>query len=352
MKTTEENMRNGFQKTFESFEIKPSNGVWKSVHRENIRLGNTQVMSLSSKLFYFATALTIIVSVIYFINQKNSSQDKMVNNNNVESIENMTIVTTPSQEEPIFDNQEVVKEEQPKSNEQLVVADIGNQDEAVEHEKIQLPVKKIDIIPIVESDQNIQQNPIENNIDSVKSLEENIKSTEIIVLSPKSTPDTLNVKFGENPIVCFGEDAILTIEEGYEYSWNTGDYDNQLIVSPVESKSYYVTVSNQKGISTTHEFFVTVDNTCSAVFVPSAFTPNGDGNNDVFKVVGRGITSMNMVILSKTGQVVFESTHIDQTWDGKFKGELLAPDFYFYQINYFDAKGVSHTKRGQLTLIR
>jgi gliding motility-associated-like protein len=110
-------------------------------------------------------------------------------------------------------------------------------------------------------------------------------------------------------------------------------------------------VTNSKDQKSIHEFTVDVDNSCSALFIPSAFTPNFDGQNDVFKAEGRGITQMHMIVYNKLGQIVFESTNLDIGWDGTFKGELSS-ETYVYHVDYTDAKGIGHVKRGQVTLIK
>lgn len=88
------------------------------------------------------------------------------------------------------------------------------------------------------------------------------------------------------------------------------------------------------------------------VYIPNAFTPNDDGVNDTFGVVGAGIANFSMVIYNRWGQLMFESTEVDQHWDGTYKGNTPALGSYFYSITAQGLKGARQTKNGSFDLIR
>jgi gliding motility-associated-like protein len=90
------------------------------------------------------------------------------------------------------------------------------------------------------------------------------------------------------------------------------------------------------------------------VFVPSAFTPNGDGTNDVFKVLGTGlITSLQLKIFNRYGQVVFETTEKNRGWDGKLKGTPSPGGGFVYLLTYKDINSTDvKVMRGSFILIR
>ncbi|RYE10307.1 MAG: gliding motility-associated C-terminal domain-containing protein, partial [Sphingobacteriales bacterium] len=72
---------------------------------------------------------------------------------------------------------------------------------------------------------------------------------------------------------------------------------------------------------------------CCTPFIPSAFTPNGDGKNDVFRLVSKGdIRLKELMIFNRFGQKVFESTDIDNSWNGSFNGEPVDVGTYFYML--------------------
>jgi len=89
----------------------------------------------------------------------------------------------------------------------------------------------------------------------------------------------------------------------------------------------------------------------SGFFVPNAFTPNGDGQNDVFLAVANNIGKFEMLIFSRGGALVYQSSDINKGWDGMFKGTLAESNVYVYKINY-TKDGKSHSLNGSVTLIK
>jgi gliding motility-associated-like protein len=87
--------------------------------------------------------------------------------------------------------------------------------------------------------------------------------------------------------------------------------------------------------------------------IPNVFTPNNDGNNDVFIIKGRNIKTFSCIIYDRWGLKIIELTSINTGWDGKHANGNIATDgTYFYIINYTDSKGVSKTEKGFLSLFR
>lgn len=85
--------------------------------------------------------------------------------------------------------------------------------------------------------------------------------------------------------------------------------------------------------------------------IPNVFTPNGDGVNDFFQVVGNGIEEMEISIFNRWGNLVFESKKA--SWDGRAtSGGLCKNDTYFYTIRFKQSGNPSQIIKGQLSLIR
>lgn len=74
----------------------------------------------------------------------------------------------------------------------------------------------------------------------------------------------------------------------------------------------------------------------ATLWVPTAFTPNGDGINDVFRAAGIGITEFRMMVFSRWGEKLFESNDIEIGWDGTYGGQIVQVDAYTYLIVYRD----------------
>lgn len=90
-----------------------------------------------------------------------------------------------------------------------------------------------------------------------------------------------------------------------------------------------------------------------SLFIPNAFTPNGDGINDLFFVQANFEPSQfEIVICNRKGEVVFVSKDIALGWDGIRYGSTLPSDIYTYHIQYTDPEGKTQQRRGSLTLLK
>jgi gliding motility-associated-like protein len=90
----------------------------------------------------------------------------------------------------------------------------------------------------------------------------------------------------------------------------------------------------------------------TAVDVPNAFTPNGDGANDVLYVRGVGVEELEFKVYNRWGQLVFETTDIRQGWDGTFKGKEQEMESYGYTLMVTFIDGSKIKKQGNITLLR
>lgn len=110
-------------------------------------------------------------------------------------------------------------------------------------------------------------------------------------------------------------------------------------------------VSNEGGCADT-----TFQSVCilpqDPVFVPDIFSPNDDGNNDVFIVRGQGITSVEMEIFSRYGQRVFRSVDRTRGWDGRTAGAMAPSGNYMYIIIVELSDGSRQELKGEVTLVR
>ena len=88
------------------------------------------------------------------------------------------------------------------------------------------------------------------------------------------------------------------------------------------------------------------------VFVPNAFSPNGDGNNDIMYVRGLYIEKVIFRIFDRWGELVFESNDVSYGWDGTFRGVLLQPDVYDYYLDVTCIGGLKSITKGNITLMR
>ncbi|MFA7379875.1 MAG: gliding motility-associated C-terminal domain-containing protein [Bacteroidia bacterium] len=90
-----------------------------------------------------------------------------------------------------------------------------------------------------------------------------------------------------------------------------------------------------------------------SIFVPNAFTPNGNGLNEVFMPVMTDVDEFQLLIYNRWGELVFESTSIDKGWDGTFNGKPAQQDAYVWMV-FFKGKTSGSRKNisGSVTLLR
>lgn len=99
------------------------------------------------------------------------------------------------------------------------------------------------------------------------------------------------------------------------------------------NKKYRVTAYKISGGT-----FTSLSNVAEAIpkptmYIPSAFTPNGDGINDFFGVKAEGLKEFKMEIYNRWGEIVFMSDDITELWDGTYEGKAItSTDVYVYQV--------------------
>ena len=115
-----------------------------------------------------------------------------------------------------------------------------------------------------------------------------------------------------------------------------------------ESSTYYLTVQNADGCFSYDTVMVIYN---GVLYVPNAFTPNGDGVNDIFYASGKEIVEFNMQIFDRWGELLFESDDMDEGWNGYYRNELVKTETYVWKIKYKDIQGTPGKLYGTVTLI-
>lgn len=130
------------------------------------------------------------------------------------------------------------------------------------------------------------------------------------------------------------------------------------VASPKVTTTYTVQVTDTAGCTSTKDVTVRVECNNNNYFVPNTFTPNGDGNNDVFYPRGTGVARVqSMRIFNRWGQTVFERRNFSANsaadgWDGTFKGKVVDSDAYIYMIEFICDNGLIIPFKGNVTLIK
>lgn len=87
------------------------------------------------------------------------------------------------------------------------------------------------------------------------------------------------------------------------------------------------------------------------LYIPSSFTPNGDGMNDLFGVYGQAIKEFNMKVYNRWGQMIFESGNLSDQWDGTYLGEPVQEGAYVYTVSATGPKGNKSLRNGTVTVV-
>ena len=116
---------------------------------------------------------------------------------------------------------------------------------------------------------------------------------------------------------------------------------------------YKVEVHNSIGCVDSSFIVVKVFATLPTVFVPTAFTPNNDGKNDIVRPISAGIKRFDyFTIYNRWGQLVFTTQVSGRGWDGKVNGQVQASNSYVWMVKAVDFSGAVYFKKGMVTLIR
>ncbi len=148
---------------------------------------------------------------------------------------------------------------------------------------------------------------------------------------------------------------VVNPEDDYSYDWSNGSDEESPTVSPEESITYTVTVTDELGCTATASIFIRVrEPKCDEtdVFLPNAFTPNGDGVNDVLFVRSNFIDQLELLVFDRWGEEVFRTTDTKTGWDGTYKGKLLSPDAFAYYMDVLCINGVRYRKKGNVSLLK
>jgi gliding motility-associated-like protein len=208
-------------------------------------------------------------------------------------------------------------------------------------------------MPVVSPDEDQEYTVVvTNELGCSQSLSTIVEvNTEIPPLFITATPDTL---FEPGSV-----QLEATIDADYSYLWSPGQGLSNIIISnPVarvdSTITYELTVTDENGCSNTAEITLRVFTECISpyIYVPNAFSPNGDLLNDGLFVRGNSIDELHFVIYNRWGEKVFETRDQSIPWDGTYKGKPLSPDVYAYYLEVRCFNGETYFEKGNISLIR
>ncbi len=151
-------------------------------------------------------------------------------------------------------------------------------------------------------------------------------------------------------------------DPSYSYTWTPATFlDNNGIANPVMTAddntydviTYTVKASSPQGCAATDDIKISLYSNGPEIYVPNAFTPNGDGKNDILKPILIGVSQFHsFIIYNRWGQILFTSSQPGSGWDGTYKGVKQAPGTYVFTAQGKDYAGKSIFRKGTVVLIR
>lgn len=187
----------------------------------------------------------------------------------------------------------------------------------------------------------------------------NCIDTAKIIVNVQAPPIPNPLNYSDSSII-IGEyiDLDATAGDGFQYSWLPSEglsCPNCPITraQPLKNTSYVVSISDQFGCFTIKDtIFIEVIEEYT-LDVPNAFSPNGDGNNDIIYAKGWGLKELiAFKIYNRFGELIFESNDFDKGWDGTYKGKAQNMETYVYTVEAETYSGQVLSKKGNITLLR
>lgn len=144
-----------------------------------------------------------------------------------------------------------------------------------------------------------------------------------------------------------------TQSDSSKMSCNSGQNCIHPTVTPSLTAQFVLIVTDKNGCTSTDSVTINIDVICRSVYVATAFSPNGDGMNDVLHVKSNcDITQFSFKIFDRWGEKVFESNDLLLGWDGTFKSKIMDSGVFMYTVDGFLSSGIEVKKKGNVTLIR
>lgn len=141
----------------------------------------------------------------------------------------------------------------------------------------------------------------------------------------------------------------------YSYLWTGRNIapSSDPILTQLYYGWYFVTTTDAVGCETKDTVYVKPGNCCENIFAADAFTPNGDGNNDIWRIItSTGIEVKHFAIYNRWGDKVWEAEDQRDTWDGRQKNRIVDNGTYYYILRYQClSDGKNYIKKGEVNVI-
>jgi gliding motility-associated-like protein len=162
---------------------------------------------------------------------------------------------------------------------------------------------------------------------------------------------------GTSVTITAGQTTQLNGTGGVTYTWSpSGSLSCSTCQSPVASPTvttvYTLTVTDANGCTDVDTVTVVVDIACGELYLPNAFSPNGDQQNDVLFVRGNCIKELDLQIYNRWGEKVFETQDATLGWDGTWRNTACEASVFTYILNATLLDGTEISRKGNISLVK
>ncbi|MBI3502065.1 MAG: gliding motility-associated C-terminal domain-containing protein [Bacteroidetes bacterium] len=206
---------------------------------------------------------------------------------------------------------------------------------------------------------------------TTQTINTSASGTYSVVVTVGSCSDAASAVLNVNPLptatvtpsftIIEGESTTLTGGTGATYLWNTGENGASITVSPNATTHYCITVFDANGCRDSACMTLTVELCTGTPYLPTAFSPNGDGENDSLQLyygIPKCITSFHLSIYNRWGEKVYETLDPIFRWSGIYNSGLLqntqkgGTEVFAFYMDIVIANGTSISKKGNISLVR
>jgi gliding motility-associated-like protein len=123
-------------------------------------------------------------------------------------------------------------------------------------------------------------------------------------------------------------------------------------VSLINNQTYMVVATDSLGCTDTAFTNINIVMPCVEVFIPTMFSPNNDGLNDEWKIIGTCIKDINIEVFNQWGELIFYTNDQTQSWNGNYKGKPVPIDQYTYKVSVVYSDGNTETFSGYVNVVK
>ncbi|MGD1841941.1 MAG: T9SS type B sorting domain-containing protein [Thermonemataceae bacterium] len=186
-----------------------------------------------------------------------------------------------------------------------------------------------------------------------------------ILLNVREVPD---IRISQDTTIFEGQRVLLSASGGMSYAWQpalglSDATSASPVATPTQTTQYKVTVTSKEGCSSEAFVTINVEEPTEDIFLPNLFSPNGDGKNDLYRLLSRNqaaISAIDFRIYDRAGNLLYQTQSIqeafDNGWDGRVNGVLQPTDTYVWYLSgqYVNGKIVTFENKstGSFVLMR